>query len=1009
MRRTGLKVIGCVVIVTGLIGCGEPAKTTPTASTPAGNGPVERLAAQAQAESNAAPHSFNLKLPAPPSVDAKLVEPHKGKALEDASLSFDQVIAKLPTPDYLTPAPKPAPGADVQPADAEPAPAAVKAYVLGRAAYKEGNRWQAITQLEQAQRLDPNSPQILRLLGSIYFAYGNDVKGAQRLSEAVKLDPDDGQSLFLLGRFAFQKSLWAEATVALARSAAVSQELVDPAVEYLRPYYLGQALAQQGYDAAAVTQLENYLKLPDRFARTTALLRELAFLDRQRSRVHMQVGDALCRLGKFDAAFDHYAQCNTGDDDEPIDNAQLAARRIYVLMAMGRPHSAEQALVDQLRSTGVSAPSLSLVPYVADHTANRKQFVTLVQSLYVQQDRPAPLVLALAELVDDHDAAALLADHLTAKPGDMLVFDRYASRVAEKDPAALIATVVKLIEKRPEAARDYVEALDKHKLDADKLLSLVDKLSDSDRDSAAAWYLRGAFNDAAGRVDPAAAAYDKAQTIDPAFLTPQVATIELQIRLGRYDQALALLDKVKDPNDPAIRFTRAKVLARTEKFGDALKIMDTLQAAEPRNLEYRLFRAQVERQSKDYNAAERTLWSILDLDATYEAAYVELFDLYEQNPRTDNTAWIRLMKQVQREIPASRIARLKMAEWYSANRQYDRAEQNLRSLLTEDALDMTAMAQLVGLLMETDRAPEAEKYLLDFLDKHPQVKETTPMLLLEAVSEKLGKLDQYYPRMEAFLMRQDESFDRAIKLYSLYARWKKDDKAAHWLEEAVRLKPEQAVELRMALAVVYRQADQPEKALEQLDLALASKPAKPADVLYEKAMVYHTMEKPDKAEQVLLEALKIDPDHAPSNNDLGYFYADDNRNLPQALSMTTKAVTADPENGAYLDSLGWVFYKMGRFDESRRRLEEARTKPEGNDPVILDHLGDALWRLDVKGRATDIWKQALEQANAMDVDRRPDLAKIRSGLQAKIDAVSANRPPAVASIPGEKPPPDGNK
>lgn len=961
---------------------------------------ADRLAAAVEAEAATDPEDFRLDMPAPPTVEPEQVQVRTDKALEKARLPLKQVLTKLSAPDYLPM--KKQPGTlekSEQDTRKEPPTAAVKAYVLGRAEFRAGNRWEAITQLEQARRLDPKAPQILRLLGSIYFAYGNEVKGAQRLTESIRLDPEDPQSLFLLGRFAFKKSDWEEAIYTLATSSQHHDEddEVDPAIDYLRPYYLGQALLQRGYDAAGVDQLETFLSLPQRMTRVSTLLRELALLDRQRGRVHLQVGDAMCRLGRFADAADHYEMAA---DDELVESTELAPRQVYVQLAMNRPRTAEQTLVETLRASEQGGAALKLVPYVAEHTGDRARFVKLLRSLYEDTGRPSQLVLAMAQLVDDKQADGLLIDHLDARPGDRVVYNKLVARLAKRDQASLVKLLVDMIRQRPDQARQFVAQVARQDVESQPLLDQLDKLPDDQRQTAAAWYVRGAMLERLGEIEDAAAAYDRAVEIDSEFLTPQVATIELQIRLQRYDKALKLLDQVDNPDDPELRFTRARVLSKQQKYDQAEKIIDELLRQDPRNVRYRLFKANSQIADGDFDQAERTLWSVLDIDPTHEPTYVLLFELYEQNPRTDNSQWIRLMKQVQHEIPSSRIARLKMAEWYAANRQYDRAEQNLRSLLDENPNDPMALTSLVQLLNETDRLNEAEKLLNEHLESNPE-DSTVPLLLLEQIAEKRGTIEAFFPRKEKYLLKQEDSFSQQMQLARLYDRWGKPDKALAALEHAVDLKPDAAPDLRITLAEMYRQQKAYDKALGQIDKALAEKPENAADLHYVRALIFHSKDDAEQGEAALLKALEVDADHPPANNDLGYLWAEEGRNLERALQMTQKAVAADPENGAYLDSLGWVLYKLGRFDDARRRLEEARTKRQGEDPVILDHLGDALWRADHKGRARQMWNDALNLARQADPQRRPDAVEMIDTLTGKIEAVDANGKPAIAPVPDE--------
>ncbi|MDH3584836.1 MAG: tetratricopeptide repeat protein, partial [Phycisphaerae bacterium] len=782
-------------------------------------GPVSAAWGQATAEAEAA---TVLK---PPSVLVKMkvdLQPRRGIARQKAQLRFDDLIEKLPTPAYLSGKAEPVRG------DGPPA-AAVKAYVRGRASYRAGLRWEAINQLEQAHRLDPRSPQILRLLGTIYFVFGNEVKGAGRLAQAVELEPDDAQSLFLLGRFAYRKGRWDEAIVALARSASVEQKRVDPAVRFLRPYYIGQALLQQGYDQAAVDQLTEYLKLPERLGRTTRLHQELAFLSRQRGRVRMQAADALCRLERFEDALARYEAAGAGAADQ-----QLVARRVYVLLALDRSPGAERTLVDQLRRERAATPALlDLVSYVATHSGDRARLVQRITGVYEETERPAALAMAVAKLLEPPKAASFLIDHLTRRPDDLKVYSQIVTDLAARAPGQLAKTTIDLIARRPDAARDYTDALVRGAAATEPLLKSLDQLPADTKGSPAAWYLRGALNEHVGQVQLAAEAYDKALEGNDKFLSPHLATVNLRLRLKQYDKALAVLDRIKDADDPKVRFARIKVFAGLKRYDEATGLLDKLLAQQPRNVEFRLFKANLQRQRNDFAGAERTLRAVLDFDQLNEDAYGALFELFERDPRANQAQWVNLLKEVQQNIPASRIARLKMAEWWGANRQFDRAEQALRQLLVDDPGDHRALAILVDVFKRANDYDKAEKFLLEHIRKRPD--DRVPLLLLEPVAERLEHLDLYYARQEAYWLRQRPSFDKFVQLAQLYSSWEKPEKAVAALNEAIAVKPEVAAEFRMDLARLYNAADKLDLAVAQIDLAIKEQPDRAADLYYFKA------------------------------------------------------------------------------------------------------------------------------------------------------------------------------
>ena len=128
------------------------------------------------------------------------------------------------------------------------------------------------------------------------------------------------------------------------------------------------------------------------------------------------------------------------------------------------------------------------------------------------------------------------------------------------------------------------------------------------------------------------------------------------------------------------------------------------------------------------------------------------------------------------------------------------------------------------------------------------------------------------------------------------------------------------------------------------------------------AITYEQLGIDDKAEERFLAALTINPNDAFTLNYLGYWWADEGRNLTEAIKLIEKAVELRPESGYFVDSLGWVHYKLGNFPVAVELLEKATTL-EPADPVIFDHLGDVYWRLDRFAEARHMWAYALDQSD----------------------------------------------
>lgn len=161
--------------------------------------------------------------------------------------------------------------------------------------------------------------------------------------------------------------------------------------------------------------------------------------------------------------------------------------------------------------------------------------------------------------------------------------------------------------------------------------------------------------------------------------------------------------------------------------------------------------------------------------------------------------------------------------------------------------------------------------------------------------------------------------------------------------------------------------------------------------------VYSARDEPEKAEAELLGLLERDPEDAWINNDLGYLWAERDKNLERAEAMTRKAVSQEPENGSYLDSLGWVLFKRGKLDEAIANLEKA-ARLKRSDATILDHLGDAYYRQGKTREARESW-EAAEELLAKTEPPDKVLAKVREKLTALGEAPEPRPDPAPAPNP----------
>ncbi|MEA1938065.1 MAG: tetratricopeptide repeat protein [Pseudomonadota bacterium] len=143
-------------------------------------------------------------------------------------------------------------------------------------------------------------------------------------------------------------------------------------------------------------------------------------------------------------------------------------------------------------------------------------------------------------------------------------------------------------------------------------------------------------------------------------------------------------------------------------------------------------------------------------------------------------------------------------------------------------------------------------------------------------------------------------------------------------------------------------------------------------LFYARGIAYEQTGDWPKAEADLKQALVLDPDQPFVLNYLGYSWTDRGEHLDRAREMVVRAVELRPKDGYIVDSLGWVYYRLGQYDKAVETLERA-VYLNPRDPTINDHLGDAYWRVDRKREAAFQWNHALtflEEQEARDRVRR---------------------------------------
>ncbi len=130
------------------------------------------------------------------------------------------------------------------------------------------------------------------------------------------------------------------------------------------------------------------------------------------------------------------------------------------------------------------------------------------------------------------------------------------------------------------------------------------------------------------------------------------------------------------------------------------------------------------------------------------------------------------------------------------------------------------------------------------------------------------------------------------------------------------------------------------------------------DVLYSKAMLNFKVGNNLKMENILRKLIDLKPDHAQALNALGYSLADNDKNLEEALRLVKAAIVFLPGDPHIIDSMGWVYFKLGELDKAEEWLSLAFSSQP--DPEISAHYGEVLWNLSSKDEAINVWRKGFK-------------------------------------------------
>lgn len=298
----------------------------------------------------------------------------------------------------------------------------------------------------------------------------------------------------------------------------------------------------------------------------------------------------------------------------------------------------------------------------------------------------------------------------------------------------------------------------------------------------------------------------------------------------------------------------------------------------------------------------------------------------------------------------------------------------------------------IGTAINHNRAETFARIILQMsLELNPHNDAT--IFQLAATSSKLQQFDKAIEFYKKIPKNSSYYRDGELRLAVSLSSAKKNDEAIEHLMALEKQYPDDR-RISMSLAGIYMQEKNYTAATEVMNRAISYvKSPQRADwiMFYQRGTAFEALKNWSKAEPDLRKALELFPNQPQVLNYLGYSLIDRNIKLDEALNMVKKAAEQAPDDGYIVDSLGWAYYKLGRYQDAVNVLENAvKMRPE--DATINDHLGDAYWQVGRKLEATFQWQHALAAKPEND-----EIKKIEDKLKVGLKPNEATQPTKLDS------------
>lgn len=417
-----------------------------------------------------------------------------------------------------------------------------------------------------------------------------------------------------------------------------------------------------------------------------------------------------------------------------------------------------------------------------------------------------------------------------------------------------------------------------------------------------------------------------------------------------YRKALELSEE-----NPDLKRAYAQALLLSDKLDESAKVFEELVAEDPKDAQSFMRLSQIYRQKRNYAKAREAISrakaqepgnleilfnevGILEAEGKSAEAIAALKSVVDSTAKRSYSTGERANRAILLE---------RLGLMYRSHEQYTQAVAAFRELGALDSSHAArASAQVIDTLRQAREFDKAREEADAAQKKYPDERVVT--LVRASLLADIGRADEAARDVRKLLDGKNDR-DTYLTLAQLYEKGKNYNEMAKAIDEA-----------------------------EKLSLTNEEKEG----IYFMRGAMFEKLKKFDASESEFRKVLAMNPESASALNYLGYMLADRNVKLNEALDMIKKALEQEPHNGAYLDSLGWVYYRLGRLEEAEENLRLSLARAS-KDPTVNDHLGDVLLKRGNLKDAVTQWEAALRlwQASApADIDQT-EVAKIQKKLE----------------------------